>query len=494
MTLKQSYWQSLALCLGVAFLIRVLLAWFVPGAWRPDEFFQYLEPAHRLSFGTGIITWEWRVGIRSWLVPGFFALLMMVGQWLGIENLLFFMRVCLSFLSLCVPGVFFWYGWRKGGALGAWTLGLFGIFWPDIINGSIRSLGEFLGGNTLLVGVVLALACRNEPQEKKRLLFACIAGLALGITVGIRFQLAPAAGLAMAFLFHKNKYKEFAYTVFFFISPVLFLGFFDYLTLGHAFQSISKNYYYNETLGIADKYGKKPSYFYFDYYATLWNFLCIPLIFCLLKAKKEKYIPLSIAGFIIFYHTLISHKEVSFIYAAIILMVFVAACGCFEIVRTIPERSGKILGGMAAAMLYSFTIFYLPILNGNSVLLRMQQFASQKADVCGIALLTGHNGESLFSIGGYSITSKKIPLYAFLNPKDAIEHSHQYNYIIIDTQNTLPTFYGTWDALLCNGQNTCLYHKRNQLCVGTPDFQQFSDTLHTLENKGLGNVEAYNTH
>ena len=108
MSLKQSYWQSLALCLGVAFLIRVLLAWFVPGAWRPDEFFQYLEPAHRLSFGTGIITWEWRVGIRSWLVPGFFALLMMVGQWLGIEILLFFMRVCLSFLSLFVPGVFFW--------------------------------------------------------------------------------------------------------------------------------------------------------------------------------------------------------------------------------------------------------------------------------------------------------------------------------------------------------------------------------------------------
>ena len=36
----------------------------------PDETFQYLEPAHRLVFGSGIITWEFLDGIRSWFLPG----------------------------------------------------------------------------------------------------------------------------------------------------------------------------------------------------------------------------------------------------------------------------------------------------------------------------------------------------------------------------------------------------------------------------------------
>ena len=490
MAFSQSYWNSLALCLGVAFFIRVLLAWYLPGAWRPDEFFQYLEPAHRLSYGTGIITWEWRVGIRSWLVPGFFALLMDIGQTLGIENILFFIRVCLSFFSLCVPGVFFWYGWRKGGALGAWTLGAFGIFWPDIVNGSIRSLGEFLGGNTLLVGVVLILAYRHEPQDRKSLIIACIAGLALGITSVIRFQLAPAAGLAMIFLFRKTQYKQFLYALLLFTLPVLFLGFLDFLTLGQAFQSVLKNFYYNETLGIANQYGKEPTFFYIVYSIKLWICLIIPLCFCLLKARQEKYIPLLIAGFIIFYHSLISHKEISFIYAAILLIVFVAACGCFEIVRATPERSGKILGGLVAVMLCSFIIIDVPILNDHSIQLRLQRTASQQKDACGLALLTERTGESIFTLGGYSITSRKIPLYAYLNPEDAIEHAPQYNYIIISNQSSTPGFYKNWDVMLCTKPNICLYHKLNQPCVGAPDFQQFSNTLKALENSSLRFIPA----
>lgn len=41
----------------------------------PDEFWQSLEPAHRLVFGYGYLTWEWRKenAIRSWLFPLLFA-------------------------------------------------------------------------------------------------------------------------------------------------------------------------------------------------------------------------------------------------------------------------------------------------------------------------------------------------------------------------------------------------------------------------------------
>ena len=34
------------------------------------------EPAHRLAFGTGVITWEYIDGIRSWLLPSVIAAIM----------------------------------------------------------------------------------------------------------------------------------------------------------------------------------------------------------------------------------------------------------------------------------------------------------------------------------------------------------------------------------------------------------------------------------
>uniref|UniRef100_A0A914V314 Mannosyltransferase n=1 Tax=Plectus sambesii TaxID=2011161 RepID=A0A914V314_9BILA len=60
------------LCVAVAFrLFNCLLVqtWFVP-----DEYFQAVEPAHRLAFGYGALTWEWRQGIRSYVYPLFIAL------------------------------------------------------------------------------------------------------------------------------------------------------------------------------------------------------------------------------------------------------------------------------------------------------------------------------------------------------------------------------------------------------------------------------------
>ena len=36
---------------------------------HPDETIQYLEQAHRIVFGYGVVPWEFRYFIRSWLIP-----------------------------------------------------------------------------------------------------------------------------------------------------------------------------------------------------------------------------------------------------------------------------------------------------------------------------------------------------------------------------------------------------------------------------------------
>lgn len=54
---------------GIFLLIRLFSVFFVQTYFVPDEYWQSLEVAHKISFGYGYLTWEWRAGIRSYIYP-----------------------------------------------------------------------------------------------------------------------------------------------------------------------------------------------------------------------------------------------------------------------------------------------------------------------------------------------------------------------------------------------------------------------------------------
>lgn len=49
--------------------IRLCSVYLVQTFFVPDEYWQSLEVAHRISFGYGYLTWEWKEGIRSYIYP-----------------------------------------------------------------------------------------------------------------------------------------------------------------------------------------------------------------------------------------------------------------------------------------------------------------------------------------------------------------------------------------------------------------------------------------
>ncbi|KAK4068966.1 CAZyme family GT22 [Trichoderma harzianum] len=58
------------------FIIRLVNAWYLATFFQPDEFFQALEPAWRLAFGANSgawMTWEWHHQLRSSLHPLLFS-------------------------------------------------------------------------------------------------------------------------------------------------------------------------------------------------------------------------------------------------------------------------------------------------------------------------------------------------------------------------------------------------------------------------------------
>ena len=74
---------ALAVVLVLIGAARARLAWWSPSAISPDEVFQTVEQGFRIVHGRGVVPWEFREGLRSWVFPGFLAAVLAVGDLVG---------------------------------------------------------------------------------------------------------------------------------------------------------------------------------------------------------------------------------------------------------------------------------------------------------------------------------------------------------------------------------------------------------------------------
>lgn len=105
-TTSDSLFQSaikMQLAVFAVFLLLRLSSVFVVKTWFvPDEYWQSLEVAHKLSFGYGHMTWEWSKGIRSYMHPMSIAAVYQALAWLGLDQVDYLViapRVCQAVLS-----------------------------------------------------------------------------------------------------------------------------------------------------------------------------------------------------------------------------------------------------------------------------------------------------------------------------------------------------------------------------------------------------------
>ncbi|XP_014670540.1 PREDICTED: GPI mannosyltransferase 3-like [Priapulus caudatus] len=91
------------LCALVIF--RVVSAFVVRTSFVPDEYWQSLEVAHRVAFGYGHLTWEWREAIRGALYPGAIAAVYRLLSLVGADS-----RAALVLLPRVLQGALSAYG------------------------------------------------------------------------------------------------------------------------------------------------------------------------------------------------------------------------------------------------------------------------------------------------------------------------------------------------------------------------------------------------
>ena len=176
-------WHVMAL----AFAARFAVGLATDSVLQPDEVMQYLEQAHRLVFGPGMIPWEYDYGTRSWAAPLFIAGVLEPLRLVGLDTPQIYqpaVKAALCAVSLAVP----YSAYRISRALfsetAAWLALLFTSFWYELVSYGHRATIDALGAYPAIGALALVFA---EPR--RRVTVGC--GALLGLTCVLRIQLAP---------------------------------------------------------------------------------------------------------------------------------------------------------------------------------------------------------------------------------------------------------------------------------------------------------------
>ena len=405
----------------LAFAVRLVPVLFHPSFNAADEVFQSLEQAHRLVYGTGLVPWEFQLGIRSWLLPGAIAALMEVARLFGTGPAYYLPVIYGACGCLAVVPVLCCFLWcrRWFGFPAAIVGSLCVAFAPELVLMGDRTLSEVVAAHVLVVGLYL-VDPGYRTDSRARLFWA---GAALMLAFVLRVQLAPAValiGLWAAWRLRRECLPGVAGAGAVFACAALL----DTFTLGSPAASIWRYILCNLYYGVSSTFGTEPWYFYALFELAIWGSgLCILINLAILGTGRT-WLPLAAALAILAAHSAIGHKEYRFIYPAVVLLSVQAGIGLALATDYVGRKlaalgpRGKLAGSAVpglAALLWcalSLSTWERPLLVklrgvGHDDILAASYLARDPS-VCGIGIY-GHDAWSWY--GGYSYLNRPVPMY-----------------------------------------------------------------------------------
>ncbi len=279
--------RGVNIALGAIFFLGLVLRLVALGyepPHHPDEFFQYLEPAWRHLTGAGLQTWEWRRGIRSWVLPGYHGAWMALLMRLGIRNgrvIAVILQAHWGLLSL----VLVWAGWRGGMVLArrlarvkdepassreepagetapiGWQGGLVGALscaaFPLLVRFSVHTLSE-LASILCMVPALTLTAELTSSRERAGRSKAALVGVLLGLGICLRIQHGIVPLVALLWLLFARRLRLAVVVCGASLLPILAFGIVDRLTWGGFFASFITYVKFNLIEGGAAGFGTEP--------------------------------------------------------------------------------------------------------------------------------------------------------------------------------------------------------------------------------------------
>jgi 4-amino-4-deoxy-L-arabinose transferase-like glycosyltransferase len=414
----------LALALG----LRVGFASCYPNFFHADEVYQTLEPAHRLVYGYGVIPWEWRTGIRSWILPVFLAGVMRVTGWMGSGSAgyIFGVDVFLSIASLTT--VWFGYLWAKrvsGREAAIIAAGACSCFFA-LVYFAPKALTEIVATDFLLPGLYLGVY-GEQVNEKKRLL---LAGILCGLAASLRIQLIPTVAVAALYFCFPRWRQRIPAVLAGLALPILAFGLVDAFTWSYPFQSFIRNFQVNVLEGRSLAYRVDPWY----WYLTVLLYLLGPMVVFLWKGARRSPFLAILFLVIVGSHSLFSHKEIRFIYPAIPMAITLASVGFVESIAKIKSRLNLpevsrlvVVVGVLCFALSSLLFVRTSVLQhkATGAALAFDQL-SRDPMLCGVAL----DRVYWMVVGGYTHLHRDVPIIPVQDGADFMNKAPAFNALV----------------------------------------------------------------
>lgn len=454
------WWPAPAAVFVLAVALRIA-AFRTCSAYHADELFQYLEQAHRIVFGYGIVPWEYRYGMRSWLVPLLLSGPMRIGAAIDPAGDLYLVlaRAAVTLAALAPVVAAYAIGARISRLHGLVAMAVMAT-WYETVFFSVHVLTE-----TLAFACFLPAAALVTRDAGRRRLFA--GGLLLGATIVLRVHYAPAVALFGVLTCGRERRCW----------PALIAGGLAAaagaaaidLAMGQApFGWVLRNVQLNLVENRAADYGVSGPYSYLLDMAVGWRWAGVAIALLVLPAigrhRALFYTALAVIGV----HMLIGHKEYRFILLATQILVLLAAIGSAELIARL--RIDARLGFALAVVPWAATSAALGLLVETGVDadrhapgLLLGRLAAREPRVCGLATYY----VDYWAQGGYAYVHRPIPLYVDWTPRFDTSPARMrygapaFNAIIAPRRRAtdLPPGYRATACAEHAGDRLCLYER-----------------------------------
>ena len=399
----------MAAVLALALLPRLALA-AVGFYHQQDEVWQYIEPAHGLLTGSWIRTWEWREGIRGWLLPELVAGPLWLGRLLvGNAATMVLIRMALALLSLgiVVSGMVIA---ARVSRLHAIVTGLVLATSFELVFFASRPSSEAVATDLLLPAAALLT---RAPARRGRALLAGTGAL-LGFAFVLRFQFAPALGV-LALLTLRADWRAWSWVILGAVAALAIGGLADAAQGTVPLRWMVENVRLNLVSGRSEKYGVAPWWWYFANQAQLWGSLTVPMVALIALGARRPAIGIlvTVALVNIAFHSLVPHKEYRFIYPSVALLLVVAGIGTADTLELVRRKTMRVAAAGVLALFWGgvSAAAVLASVSGGRLhgapQMAMWRMMSAMPELCGIASLRSFDPVSLAFI------DRSVPVYMF---------------------------------------------------------------------------------
>lgn len=332
LTISIARFHPLAAFLLLAAAIRLPLA-FWPNLIHPDEIFQCLEPAWRMLGHDGIVSWEWRYGMRGWLLPSLMAGPVGLGDWIAPGGTGAFVapRLVAAFASLSIVASAWFFGARVS-RTHAIVAAFVAAIWFEFVYFAPHTLSEPLATAVILPA---ALLLTHTPLSQRHLV---VGGALLALAFVFRFQYAPAiAVLALGACW--GHWRNLIPLIAGGFIALAFGGVADAAQGAVPFGWMIANVQQNLLHDRASEFGVTPAITYLYSFGMMWSVAIVPLLFAIWQGRRHAPLLLATAVANIVFHSLIGHKEYRFIFLSVVLFIIIAALGSADwIIRWVQAK------------------------------------------------------------------------------------------------------------------------------------------------------------